>query len=565
MGENLKDDLQDLRAPFGWLVKMLSLLMVLVCAAFTAIASAGLWVIFLKTGSGEGFPFMVKLFAKAVFFLATTIGAAWCLTSAATLGPRTVCRHVPYAAGQRRALLGLVLALALIGAAVAPNLNKFPWAAPDEAYHLVVARNLAEYGLYASGHPDKGFVLFDPYDSVGAPVIIPVAAAFRLLGVTLGSARLVMVAYFLLFCVGMYSLAAGVFGSGPAILGVIVLTASFGSTYLARTLYGEVPAFAFLVIGLLSWRYALQRPGVNVAACLAGLAFGAAVLCKSILALSVFAFLGTVVYDVLTFRRIRWPNVALPALAASCAVVAWWTLQSLAHYDVAGAVASTLAMYKHNLMFGWRSAGRAVAWMLQDPLALVSMLCALAVAAPTVFYKRYDPPLVTLFLVAVFYAYWWMFFTPAQIPRYMWFTYATGGMGAGIMLWHAVRMLITANTSVLMRGACIAALLLVLIPATTRASREIREVYTSDEMQDDRELAFLVQDLPESTFVLTTYWPLERSLNFLAHRAVQVVGTVPKSTGGKAVVIVDQQTQAYLLAGETPAMRIGRYAVLNKE
>jgi len=547
---------------------MALLTVLFVCTSFAAAASCLLLIVYGLTENAQDTGLLFRLGVKSVFFIAATGvsgGVMWATrpTTCATYPGIQVHRSLGW-----KEAAGLLAILSMIAFEIAPNLSKYPWAAPDEMHHLVVARNVASYGLYASGNPDAGFKLFDPYDSVGAPVILPVAAQLWLDGA--GSypetmllwARFVAVMYYVILCMAIFFLARTVLGAPAALTGILVMTASFGSTYLARTIYGEVPALAFLVIGLRWWRQGLRDPHASRSLVLAGLFFGASVLCKSIMVLTAFAFLGAYAYDAATFRRTRWLHFLIPGLCGFFVIAAWWIFQALFQYHAVAEAGGTLGMYQHNLMFGYRSAGRAIEWMLKEPLALLSILCGMAIAVPILFHKRYDPPLVVLFLTAAFFAFWWIFFTPGQIPRYVWFSYAIGAVLVGAAGWNALRDAFSGRRAWLRRAIGVALVVIVFLPAVERAAREVTEIFTIDEMHDDRELALLVRDLPRSTHVSTTYWPLARTLNFLACRNVEVIERVPARIDLGTIVIVDLMTQPDLAKGFRPSMHLGRYAIL---
>ncbi len=567
MSTNTPEVSVDGKARVGRLYGAVFMTVVLVCAAFGAAASCLLLITYTLQSIPQQDGTLLKLATKAVFFLLVLIGASFSLWRT-RFHTRTALSEIETSTVYtRKGILGLVAVLLLIAFEVAPNLSRYPWAAPDEAHHLIVARNLATHGLYASGDPNSGFRLFDPYDSVGAPVIVPVAGALRLAGIAplpdamLSAARFVMVLYYLLLCAALFFLARSVLGPAATLAGILVMTASFGSTYLARTLYGEAPALTFLAIGLILWRRGLVQPGLSRWLPMAGLFFGVSILCKSIFVLTAFAFLGAYAYDLATFRRTRFIHYFAPGLCGLLVIIAWWALQASLQYDVATEAAGALGMYQHNLMFGYRSAGRALAWIFREPLALLGLLCGVILAVPALFRKRYDPPLIVLFLVGAFFAFWWIFFTPGQIPRYVWFSYAIAALFAGALVWNALRDAFNSRRPLLRRAVSVALVLIVLIPAGERVARESTEILTLDEMRDDRELAVLLRNLPQSTRVSTTYWPLARTLNFLASRHVEAIDEIPARIDAGALVIADLMTQPDSVKGHKPAVRIGRYAL----
>ncbi len=552
----------------AWRATAAALAIAFACALFTTAASALLYAWFLRYSSGEGPAFMTRLAVKGIVFTVVTIacaGGLWRLRARLAVNPEAsvTTRGI----GRWLALGAVLLAIIL---EVTPNLDRYPRAEPDETYHLIVARNLAEFGLYASGNKVTGFNVFDAYDSVGAPVIVPVAGALRTLNASLdtpsfASGRIVMVLYYLVLCLALYLLASPVLGHGAACVGLIVMTGSFGSSYLARTLYGEAPALAFVALGLLAWRRAIARPQSWAFGAISGMAFGLAVLCKSIMALAVFPLAAVWLFDRLACRRIRPVHVLLPAVGAALVVMAWWGIQMLSAGDVPGTAVGTLSMYRHNLMFGYRSVGRAAAWMLGDPLALAGVVCGMAAAIRLAWFRRYDPALAALQLIAIFYAFWWTFFTPAQIPRYMWFTYAIGGLFAGGTAWNALRYALDARTSAWRAAVCVALILVVMVPATLRIIRETGTIYTVDETRDDYEVADMLRNMPDPARVDTTYWPLQRTADFLAHRTIHVVDTIPTPIEPGNLVIMDTWSPHPAVRTGIAAMRVGRYAILTEE
>lgn len=551
-------DWEEVRGVAPRVLCLVALAFVLACSVFACAASLTL----LALDSNGPFP-ASKLVLRIVLFAALAGGTVlllWYCFRRPFLYTPTGETEVPIRGGA----LSFLLPLAFAATLVLPRLGAYPWAAPDEVHHLLVARNLAIEGLYASGHPATELRRFDTYDSVGLPVIGPVAATFRLTGVGTVHARIVMAGFFLALCVILFVLLSPLYGSVAVACALAMMTAGWGSVYLARTLYGEVPAFMFLAVGLWFWRKALQTPRPVVEGVLCGLAFGLAVLTKTILVLCAFPLLGVLVYDRLTFRRIRWPHVVLPSIAAACVVGAWWAVQAAGHHDVSGGAETTLAVYRHNLMFGVRSVPAALAAIPQGPLTALALLLGTLSIFPRIFARRYDPALAALFLIAAFFAFWWLFFTPARLPRYMWMSLATAGMFSGILMWNALvgaGDLVAGKGGNLKRLVWLVVALVVAVPGAIRVGAEYRRVYTWDEMGDDYAAAEYVRALPVDVKVGTTWRPLAGTLLFLADRPVDTLETAPSPVASNTVVFVDQRSQKDVVAGREPSLRIGHYAV----
>lgn len=92
-----------------------------------------------------------------------------------------------------------VAALVLIGTIVLLAFVNLPYAPRtwfDEGSHLHVPETLIRHGVYAD-ISSEGFRYFGPTIGVGPTVMIPIALVFRLVGIDLLAARLVIVVYLL--------------------------------------------------------------------------------------------------------------------------------------------------------------------------------------------------------------------------------------------------------------------------------------------------------------------------------------------------------------------------------
>lgn len=457
-------------------------------------------------------------------------------------------------------LLPPVVCLVVLASVALPRLSAYPWIAPDEAHHLSVARNLAVFHVYGSGLPDKGFRWFDNYDSVGAPVIVPVAGALALAGAdpvtpkTVAAGRAVMAVYFGLLFAAMYVLIAPVAGTGAAACGLIAMLAMPGSIYLARTLYGEAPALAWLALGLAVW----CRPGRAVPGIAAGLCFGLAVLCKSIMVLSAFAFLGVLCFEMAVWRRMRVAEWIMPACGGVAVIVAWWTAQTLWHHDVTGAAGGTLAEYQHNLLFGIRCLAHTVPALLRQPFVWLAALLGLGAAAGVFLWPgalsvrgrcgegteyRYARSVAILFMVAVFYVYWWLFFTPGHILRYLWFSEAIGGLFAGAAAWKAVAAI--PRVGVPSRVCLFLLAVLAMVPLGLGLAGTAKTVWMVDEMQDEYAVTSVVRDLPVPAVVCTNDKAMAWMLNLLARRRAAVVEPIGSGGVPGAWAVVKEDGNGY--------------------
>ncbi len=159
------------------------------------------------------------------------------------------------------------------------NLADYPTTWFDEGSHLHVPKALLVLGEYADYSSD-GLRHFGPTLGVGPTVMLPIAAAFKLFGVGLIQARLVIVAYLLGALYLFYRLARALGGPKVAALALAFLLSSRAVAFLetGRQVLGEVPALFLLLAAFLVWFSAWEGQRMRLVA--AGLLFGAAATTK---------------------------------------------------------------------------------------------------------------------------------------------------------------------------------------------------------------------------------------------------------------------------------------------
>lgn len=171
---------------------------------------------------------------------------------------------------------GVILALV--------HLTTYPAPWFDEGWYLQIARNLAHYGQYAV-LSSEGFRYDDTALAVAPTLYLPIALVFRLAGVGLLQARLVMVLYLLATVAAFYRTARTLHGYPVAAAATYLFLLRmeddpFTSTvYLGRQAMGEVPALFFFLLGALLWFRALNTTR-RTPLFISGLCFGLAMVTK---------------------------------------------------------------------------------------------------------------------------------------------------------------------------------------------------------------------------------------------------------------------------------------------
>jgi 4-amino-4-deoxy-L-arabinose transferase-like glycosyltransferase len=210
------------------------------------------------------------------------------------------------------------------------NLEYGPRPRHDAGAVMTLARTLAEDGVYAGRNSD-GYQTFGAVQSVGPTVVIPMALSFKLFGVGLVQARLVMAVYLLLTLAVFFQVGREMFETGVALLAVALLLGSQSAQYLfyGRQVLGEVPALGFLLGGWLAWSRGM-RTGQHWLYPIAGLLIGAAIVTKSQYLIIGFGTLTVLsVLELLYFRQGHFKTLVVVALVTLACVGAWSVCQML--------------------------------------------------------------------------------------------------------------------------------------------------------------------------------------------------------------------------------------------
>ena len=182
------------------------------------------------------------------------------------------------------------------------NLSNFPTVWWDEAIFSETAANLVQHGRYAFTIQSPDILKdFDFRISAGPVVILPVALAYRLFGVSVWSGRMVAGAFLVLAFAFLYLSARLLLSPGPALLAVLLSLFSTGILYWGRSVMGDVPALACFLAGIFSLIKGLQeRRYVFFFA--AGLCLGLAVAAKEFYGFTILPAMAALVWE---YRRRR--------------------------------------------------------------------------------------------------------------------------------------------------------------------------------------------------------------------------------------------------------------------
>ncbi|MGA9754324.1 MAG: glycosyltransferase family 39 protein [Desulfobaccales bacterium] len=140
----------------------------------------------------------------------------------------------------------LLCVLILIGSFY--NLANYPTIWWDEAIFSETAANLVQHGRYAfTVQSPNQLNDLDFRISAGPAVILPVALAYKLLGVSLLSGRLVAGAYIVLTFLALFLVARCLWGSVTALLAVALAFLGTDVFFWGRSVLGDIPALGLFL------------------------------------------------------------------------------------------------------------------------------------------------------------------------------------------------------------------------------------------------------------------------------------------------------------------------------
>lgn len=133
------------------------------------------------------------------------------------------------------------------------KLTESPRVWHDDGLNMQVARNVAHFNRFQLQAAPGEFVSpIATLISTGYPVTYPVGLAFKIFGVGILQARVVMVAFLMLLILASYLLIYKIYGHSKAAIATLLLV-SFAPLYgNGKILLGEIPGLLFLVLFLLS-------------------------------------------------------------------------------------------------------------------------------------------------------------------------------------------------------------------------------------------------------------------------------------------------------------------------
>lgn len=196
-----------------------------------------------------------------------------------------------------------------------------PWY--DEGSHLHVAKNYALNGIYAD-YSSEGIRPFGPAIGVGPTVMLPVAAVFKVFGVNIEAARLVIVVYGMLTLAAFYGLVSLYLPWPQSLLAMLLMLISPQVDFIfnARTVLGEIPGLFFLTTALWLW---IKPTSINIPRLLGiGVLFGLACITKNQYALFILpSLLVCWIADLVWYKRRKWLHYVIPGVIAGVMFFAW--------------------------------------------------------------------------------------------------------------------------------------------------------------------------------------------------------------------------------------------------
>jgi len=207
------------------------------------------------------------------------------------------------------------------------NLTRFPVPWFDEGSHLHVPKTIVKYGVYAD-ISSEGFRYYGPTIGVGPTVMLPIAAMFKLFGIGLVQARIVMALYLLAAVYVFYRLVNYLAGRWVAWIAIVLMLSSRSVLFLeyGRQLLGEVPGLFFLLLAIYLW-FSKWNESDWKRLSLVGLLFGLAMITKYqyLLFLAPTLILSWLL-DIFYYKTASHRNFLIPGIIAAGSFGIWQLL-----------------------------------------------------------------------------------------------------------------------------------------------------------------------------------------------------------------------------------------------
>ena len=454
-----------------------------------------------------------------------------------------------YASTMCAVLFGLLLILILIGTA---KLALHTAPAFDGAMNLQVASSIAHGEGYRRSYAER-----EPFPheiQTGAPYILPAAAVFRLLGVSIPTAQWVNLAYFALLLLVSYQLVRQ--RGGPALARFAACTVALipGMLQFGFRGYGEIPALALALAAVVMLHRHGKRPLVEATA--AGVLIALAVITKTVMLIAAGAIgLGLLLELVASGSARRqqlqrmggvgvgaaftlasmevWRAVALGGLGAWRQ---WWLVETSGILQQAGvhpgladttaSLAAKLQLHLHLLSHDYRLAVWATA------LWLVLVCLATAAAFVQAFRRPGNWGTLIVLVTALVYMAWWLLITPTAKAWHRriidGMICADIGMVMFVAAWVAALAKRTRGKLVLVLVACVA----LGLPATWLFRGAFVLARVSATPRDNSALLHLVDQvraLPANAYVFGIGWYSAPVISLLADRPLLDFNDTPVS------------------------------------
>ena len=240
------------------------------------------------------------------------------------------------------------IAIGVIALLATYHLDTYPTTWFDEGSHLHVPKALIQLGVYADTS-SEGLRYFGPTTGIGPTIMLPIALVFKLVGMGLLQARLVITAYFLTTLFLFFLVTRRQYGAvtGAVALALLLTSPGVNILYFGRQVLGEVPALAFLLLGILLWWSSTDSAHGRFWRLLAAsLAFGLVALTKNQFSLILGpTFIVAALVDRFYHRSIGLLGYALPVLGVGAGIDVGLVLQFLPALG-AQDLAHTAALYR---------------------------------------------------------------------------------------------------------------------------------------------------------------------------------------------------------------------------
>ena len=208
------------------------------------------------------------------------------------------------------------------------NQPYYPQTWLDEGFVLQGPINLLRYGKYAMKSVEGFRILDQPLIPNGPGIVLPLTLMFKLFGIGLIQARMLMVGFLLFTAFSYFFLSKYLYGTIAGLISILLLIALpvEGFIWFGRQTLGNIPALGYFCIGYILWLRSLDDKRI-LTSIGAGLLFGLTMITKGQYTLIIPVLIILAFFDWVYYKQIGIQKFIIVLLTSITCYLLWHIVQ----------------------------------------------------------------------------------------------------------------------------------------------------------------------------------------------------------------------------------------------